>query len=235
MISSLMRRLHAPVYAARLRELVRQITPHLEEGDRVLDVGCGFGALGRAILDSSTCPPGVEILGLERVKRGNEFIPVEAYDGKTIPHADRALDVVILADVLHHERDPHHLINECVRVSRRLLIIKDHKIEGPLAQQRVALLDWAANAPYDVPCLYQYNTALKWRDWYLRHGLTTEREVMSLHLYPPIYNLIFGRKLQYLAVLRVNNPRMQAARALRIGKDFEGIAERAKTGERSRK
>ena len=62
---AVMRRLHEPIYASRLRELVRRITPRLVEGDRVLDVGCGFGALGKAILDHPACPPGVEIRGLE--------------------------------------------------------------------------------------------------------------------------------------------------------------------------
>jgi SAM-dependent methyltransferase len=196
-----MKRLHAPVYTARLEELVRQITPHLKENDRVLDVGCGFGALGKAILEAPASPPGVKLFGLERVKRGNELIPVEGYDGVIIPYAADSFDVVILADVLHHEHDPHCLLRECIRVARRLLVIKDHKVEGLLAQQRIALLDWAANAPYSVPCLYRYNTSGEWHDWFSKHDLTIVREARSLHLYPPIYNTIFGGKLQYLAIL----------------------------------
>lgn len=203
LISGLMQRLHAPVYASRLAELVRRITPHLKPGDKVLDVGCGFGALARAILDSPQCPDDVDIRGLERVKRGGEAIRVDAYDGVTIPHPNRSFDVVILADVLHHEPDPHRLISECTRVSRRLLIIKDHKVEGPLAQQRIALLDWAANAPYGVPCLYRYNTPGEWAQWKQRHGLRDETEQHSLRLYPFPYNMVFTGKLQYLGVFRV--------------------------------
>jgi SAM-dependent methyltransferase len=203
LLSGLMKRLHAPVYASRLAELVRRITPHLKPGDKVLDVGCGFGALGRAILDSPQCPKDVDVRGLERVKRGGEAIPVDAYDGVTIPHPDGSFDVVILADVLHHEPDPHRLISECARVSRRLLIIKDHKVEGPLAQQRIALLDWAANAPYGVPCLYRYNTPAEWAQWKQRHKLREETELHALRLYPFPYNLVFTGKLQYLGVFRV--------------------------------
>jgi hypothetical protein len=105
--------------------------------------------------------------------------------------------------VLHHEEDPHRLIAECKRVSRRLLIIKDHKVEGPLAQQRISLLDWAANAPYGVPCLYRYNTPAEWDQWQKRHGLTPEAEMKSLRLYPFPYNLVFTGRLQYMGIFRV--------------------------------
>jgi SAM-dependent methyltransferase len=202
-LSGLMKRMHGPVYAARMRELLRQVVPCLKEGDRVLDVGCGSGTLGRAILDTPDCPPGVAVLGLERAKRGDEAIPTDAYDGVTIPHPDASFDLVMLADVLHHERDPHHLIDECARVARRMLVIKDHKVDGPLAWHRISLIDWAANAPYGVPCLYRYNTAAEWSEWHRRHRLEVEKEVTSMRLYPPVYNFLFGNRLHYLAILRV--------------------------------
>jgi len=202
-VSWLMKRLHGPVYASRLAELVRRITPHLRENDRVLDVGCGFGALGRAILDSPPCPKGVDIRGLERVKRGGEAIEVDAYDGVTIPHPDRSFDVVMLADVLHHESDPHRLLAECARVSRRLLIVKDHKVEGPLAQQRISFMDRAANAPYGVPCLYRYNTPAQWDQWRQRHSLEPQEVMQSMRLYPFPYSWFFTPKLQYMGVFRV--------------------------------
>ena len=203
-LSWLMKRMHAPVYASRLKELVRQIVPHLKPGDRVLDVGCGYGTLGRAIMDAGGRPADVDVRGLERVKRGGEAIPVDEYDGKVIPHPDRSFDVVIVADVLHHEEDPHRLIAECKRISRRLLIIKDHKVEGPLAQQRISLIDWAANAPYGVPCLYRYNTQAGWDEWKQRHGFGVEAEHRRMRLYPFPYNLFFTPALQYMGVFRVD-------------------------------
>lgn len=202
-LSFLMKGLHGPVYAARLRELLRQIIPQLRAGDRVLDVGCGSGLLGQAILKDAGGPAGVEVRGLERVRRGDEAINVDAYDGVSFPYPDKSFDVVMLADVLHHEPDPDRLIAQCVRASRRLLIIKDHQRRGMLAQQRISLIDWAANAPYGVPCLYRYNTLQEWRESHRRHNLTVEREMESMQLYPPVYNLFFGRSLQYFAVLRV--------------------------------
>lgn len=200
-----MRAMHAPVYAARLKALLRAILPHLKPGDRVIDVGCGNGTLGRAIMDDPACPANVRVEGLERFARGGEPIPVRQYDGVSFPEPDGSADVVIVADVLHHEEDPVRLLSECRRVSRRLLIIKDHLVQGPLAQQRISLIDWAANAPYGVKCLYRYNTPTEWKALRerLHLGLIEERHAMNL--YPPIVNTLFGGGLQYFAVLSVPN------------------------------
>lgn len=198
--------LHAPVYASRLRALTVAILPHLRENDRVLDVGCGFGALGRSLLDAPGAPAGLRVEGLERHPRGGESIPVTGYAGAAMPFADGSFDAVIVADVLHHEEHPHRLLAECVRVSRRLVIIKDHRLGGFLSRPRVSLIDWAANAPYGVRCLYRYNTTAQWRSWAAMHGVETVEERTAMNLYPPMVNLAFGRGLQYFAVWRKGAP-----------------------------
>lgn len=190
--------MHKPVYAARLQELVRRIVPRLRENDRVLDVGCGGGTLGRALMDAPECPKGVVVTGLERFKRGGEPIEVVPYDGITFPFADGSFDIVIVADVLHHEEDPDRLLRECARVTRRLVIVKDHQVKGLLAQQRISLIDWAANAPYGVKCLYRYNTPGEWSATPARVGLRAAEEVGKMNLYPPGFNFLFGRGLQYM-------------------------------------
>lgn len=196
-----MRRLHAPVYAARLKALTAAVLPHLRENDRVLDVGCGNGTLGRALMDHPDAPKGLIVEGLERFKRGGEPITVHAYDGVTMPLPDASFDAVIVADVLHHEEDELRLLRECARVSRRLVIIKDHVVQGPLAQQRISLIDWAANAPYGVKCLYRYHTPHEWRSIPASLGARALEERLAMNLYPPVFNALFGRRLQYFAVL----------------------------------
>ena len=197
MIKSLLRNLHKPIYDWRLKELVRLIGPHLNPGDRVLDVGCGFGQLGRALMDAV---PGIRVEGVESAPRGGELIPVTASEGASIPWKDATFDAVILADVLHHDENPDRLLRESARVSKRLVIIKDHLRKGFLAQQRISLLDWAANVGYAVPCLYRYNSLT---EWHRSIGLVASNlveERTSVDIYPLVFNQLLGKGLHYFAV-----------------------------------
>jgi SAM-dependent methyltransferase len=200
-ISGLMKDLHGPIYRERLRVLSSRIVEHLRASDAVLDVGCGNGLLGHTIWKHPRCPSGVTVEGLERAPRGAEPIRVHRYDGLVMPLADASYDVVIVADVLHHEHDPDRLMRECVRVAKRCVIVKDHQVSGVLARQRISLMDWAANAPHGVPCLYRYLTPEQWDDFPGRFGLRAREELRSMNIYPRFWNMLFGGRLHYFGVL----------------------------------
>lgn len=195
---SLLRSLHAPVYAHRQEVLLGLIAPHLQPGFRVLDIGCGFGHMGQAIMKAR---PGTTVEGLERARRPGELIKITAYDGTRIPWDDGTFQAVILADVLHHEHDPHHLLRESVRVSGKFIIIKDHLREGFLAWPRISFLDWAANAGYQVPCTFRYNNLPQWREAIGSLSVRVHEELTTLDIYPPVLNGLFGRGLHYFTVL----------------------------------
>jgi len=202
MVKWLLKLIHKPIYERRLEILAEKIISHLDPGDKVLDIGCGSGMLGAAVLKHADCPSGVTYRGLEKYKRGGEPIEVLEYEAGRLPFGDHAFNVVVLADVLHHEDQEGFLFSEAARVSKRFLLVKDHKPEGFLGFWRICFLDWAANNPYGVRCLYRYHTLNEWHALFEEHGLVLISEETSIDLYPPLFNLLFGRRLQYIAVLR---------------------------------
>lgn len=188
----------AVAYRTRIEALARMIGPWLAEGDRVLDVGCGCGALAAACEEAN---PAVAFEGLERAPRGGEPIPVTAFDGGAFPFADASFDVVVLADVAHHDRDPERLLRECRRVSRRLVLLKDHWHRNAWQYARICLLDWAANFATGVPCLYRYGTPESWRRLFGVAGLGVVRIESPLKLYTQPFEWLLGGGLHFFAVL----------------------------------
>ena len=82
----------------------------------------GAGMLGKAVLEHGDCPRDLSYRGLEKAKRGGEPIDVLECTARRLPFADRAFDVVILADVLHHEEQHGLLLDEaCLREHLREL------------------------------------------------------------------------------------------------------------------
>lgn len=201
-MQSLMKRIHKYIYNERLHQLISAIIPEVHAGDRILDVGCGMGILLDTLRNDPRCPKNISVHGLERVPRGGEPIPVTGYSGGRIPFEDGAFDLVVIADVLHHEPDEMTLLAECARVACRAVILKDHAREGLFAQLRISLIDWAANAPYGVPCLYRYHSVEEWNTLIKNLNLNIVRQLHPMKLYPKGWEFAFGGQLQYFAVLK---------------------------------
>ena len=110
---------HQAMVAAYLADL------ELSGGARVLEVGCGTGAIAREV----AVWPGVgEVVGvdpapilLERARELSEAIPNVSFhegDGRGLPLPDAAFDAVVLHRVLSHVPEPQRVLREAFRVSR---------------------------------------------------------------------------------------------------------------------
>ena len=186
------------IFRRRVRVLARHLAALLPEGASVLDVGCGDGSIDRLIADAR---PDLRIEGIDVKARPDAVVPVREFDGRTIPYDDDAVDVVMLVDVLHHAREPAHLLGEAVRVARRALVIKDHTREGWLAGATLRLMDWVGNAPHGVALPYHYWREAEWRRAFQGLDATPSVWIGRLGLYPPPASWLFDRSLHFVARL----------------------------------
>src|SRR4030095_16658560 len=102
------------VYTRRVRHRASLCAVRIRRGAAVLDVGAGDGALAARLLKVR---PDLTIRGVDVLARPRAAIPVDLFDGQTLPFGDRSKDVVVCVDVLHHANDAERLLAECAAVA----------------------------------------------------------------------------------------------------------------------
>src|SRR3954454_17300529 len=103
------------------------LLPHLREGQRVLDVGCGPGtitldlarAVGRtgSVVGVDNVEDPLEAARRGAAARGDDRTRFERADVMSLPYADGSFDVVHAHQVLQHLTDPVAALREMARVT----------------------------------------------------------------------------------------------------------------------
>lgn len=108
-----------------LRPDLALIAENVAPGSRVLDVGCGDGALLAALRDGRDCDArGMEIDGgnvAQCVARGLSVIQGDA-DKDLAFYPDASVDYAILSQTLQTTRRPDLVVEELLRVGRRAFV-----------------------------------------------------------------------------------------------------------------
>lgn len=197
---NLLERIHdMGVHERRVRVLARELVSLLPENAALLDVGCGDGSLAALI---HSMRPDVQVQGLDVLVRPQTAIPVTAYDGRTLPFPDKSFDAVMMVDVLHHAEDATAVLAEARRVARQVVLVKDHRRNGLLADETLRFMDWVGNARHGVALPYNYWSEAEWRAAFAKVGLTVDAWRIRLGLYPFPASLLFDRALHFVARLR---------------------------------
>lgn len=170
--------------AELLRADLRLIADFVPEGSRVLDLGCGDGALLQHLRDDRGCTVrGVEIstAGVTAcVRRGISVIQADLDEGlKDLP--DDSFDIVVLSQTLQEVRNLRQLLQEITRVSARAVV--SYPNFGHLAARvrlgllgRMPVSDTLPYEWYDTPNVH-YTTITDFRALCHKEGLTIEREI----------------------------------------------------------
>ena len=200
-MKTLVGRLHGrTIYGRRIERIAAKMAPLFPAKARVLDVGSGDGHLAARIMEARS---DLEIVGIDVLARPRAFIPVQLFDGHTIPFDDASFDAVMFVDVLHHTDDPSVLLREARRVSRNAVLIKDHYSDGIGGPLTLRLMDWVGNAPHGVRLPYNYWTRSQWARAWQEERLDVSHMTTQLALYPWPLSVVFDRSLHFVAELRV--------------------------------
>lgn len=187
------------VFGRRVRVLADMLAERVPAAARSLvDIGCGDGRIARLVAEKH---PNLQITGVDVLVRPTTWIPVQAFDGTTLPLADQSVDVAMFVDVLHHTNDPLVLLREAKRVARQAILIKDHCKDGWLAGPTLRFMDWVGNAHHGVVLPYNYWPEQRWRTAFAELGLTIESWTQHVPLYPWPASWMFQRRLHYVARL----------------------------------
>jgi len=114
-------KLFKKIYEMGAERMCKEIGEFIEEGDKILDLGCGSGILSFKIKKKFE----VEILGIDIADNRICQIPFQKYDGKKIPFPQDYFDVVLISFVLHHALDPIATLEEAKRVGKKIIIFED--------------------------------------------------------------------------------------------------------------
>ena len=114
----------ASVSTSELRADLAVIAAHIEPGTRVLDVGCGDGALMAALLGKGCDVRGIEIDGAlveTCVARGLSVVQGDA-DRDLVDYPDHGFDYAVLSQTLQTAERPDLMLSELVRAGRRAFV-----------------------------------------------------------------------------------------------------------------
>jgi SAM-dependent methyltransferase len=189
------------IYNRRIEVLVRHLSRRIPNGSRVLDVGCGDGLLAKKIMALNNT---LAIEGIDVLVRKETHIPIQQFNGTTIPHVDKSFDVVMFVDVLHHTENPEILLSEASRVARKIVLIKDHTANGFMAFRTLRFMDYIGNARHGVVLPYNYWPEDKWRTSFEKLHLQPNVWENRLRLYPPPLSWFFDRSLHFVSALKVS-------------------------------
>jgi SAM-dependent methyltransferase len=192
-------RLHAgTISQRRIRRLCGHLAPLFPPHACALDVGCGDGRLDVLLAQAR---PDLSFQGIDVLIQPQVSIPVQPFDGHTIPYGPGSFDVVLLVDTLHHTNDPMSLLREAARVARRAIVIKDHVRDGFLADPTLRFMDRVGNARFGISLPHTYWPKARWFEAFDELHLTVGVWKPRLKLYPWPFDWLFDRSLHFIARL----------------------------------
>ncbi len=142
----------------RATQIAQQLEPHLEPGQRVLEIGAGDGRVAETLQRRT----GAQFTLVDVVDYNQSRLPCTTYDGSHLPFPDRSFDSAMLIFVLHHAADPLPVLREALRVSRQDVLICENHVAGWWRKPVTRIVDSLPHLRYGVPVCYRTLSIDEW-------------------------------------------------------------------------
>lgn len=110
--------MHASLLNAARVQTVSDMVSHIGNGLKVLDVGCGDGAMGEPIRKMGNSVISLELPTIATLAHRCGVPSIVAGDAEHLTFASNSFDVVLASEVMEHLWNPHNFLDEAHRVLR---------------------------------------------------------------------------------------------------------------------
>src|SRR6266540_1970897 len=115
------RRLLLKLAAPRAQESVDHFGHLLRNGETILDIGAGICDITQVLQSRGYTVTALDVQDFSYVPGIHPVL----YDGTKMPFADQQFDTAIILTVLHHTTHPEAVLDEALRVAKRVIITED--------------------------------------------------------------------------------------------------------------
>ena len=146
--------------------MVPKVMPYIKRKDRILDLGCGTGAISRLIKAKNK-----NDLTLVDVQFNNmcDQFPVIIYDGKKLPFKKNHFSTTLLITVLHHSQSHKRVLDEVSRVTSGNIIIVEDIFTDILGRVITFIGDCIVN--WEIHSIFRNHTKADWIKIFQNKGL----------------------------------------------------------------
>ncbi len=165
-----------------------KINSHCKDylGKTVLDVGSGRGYIAETIYNQNDVK--VEIVDV--IDKNKTSLKLTLYDGEKLPFKSNSFDTVLLIYVLHHCSKPIKVLKECLRVSKKNVII----FEDADPTLFTKIMDYSFNTIRGVKAPLKFKKINEWIRLFKKMNLNIqkiERGVEKEWFYPFVEHTMF--------------------------------------------